>query len=1541
MAEGGHSLRYFSGEDADHREYKRWKMWVQNKMLTNEKLAKEARGPFVWTLLQGRALEVVEHLSPSEYQKDGGDKVLFDLLDQRWPQKDRVDEMGEHVAEVFMLKSKEGENVRSWCARAREVFDRCHRKTGIQFPDEARGWVVLNCSGMTEEQRAVVLARGNGSLKLDDMAQAMRSCYPEFVVPKRRATAAHYAEREEEWWPEQSAQEAGGYYDEEVDEHDLHDVEAFLAEHGTMADEVPEEIYQEDEVAEVLAASWKEKRQELNRLQRSRRFAQARDVKRSLLVVGLPCTWNGGWHHLNKLHMEPHEINEKIRLVKLFVNFSADLAQMQLDRGGRVLLEHPSGSNIWTLPKLAALRRSMFEVITDMCCFDFVAPGGLPIQKRTRLLVSHANMRSLQRQCQGTHQHQKGGTASRFVGQCPPAFIRAVLRTVPEYRDTAACLVQAGTDAECLAAARVQQLNAEKREEMLQSLKRLHVNLGHPSASNLMRVLKHGGASKEAVELAKELECDVCKAQAAPKSPPPAQTNRATQFNQRIGIDVKYLPGWKPNQRIPAVNIVDFASSFQIVVPLHGRETSETIRKALLERWVSWAGTPQEIALDPAQTNLSDALTVPQELAGSKICITAAEAHWQLGKVEAARMAVIELQDSKALRLALAARPRKVQAFEPGIKNLIDSGALQSRQYVDLVPQGPPPAAEPAASPDGDAQMPQAPLPSMPPTQPSEQADGVGMATAVVTSVRLLLSLPVRVSDRCSDRIMGSRFVCTWKQEELIASFRWKLMLGDIKGAFLASGDLPAKYRPLYARLPAGGIPGVPCDALIEVIGHVYGLNDAPSAWYKTLDRALLEVGFERSRLDRCLYFMREGRQLTGIFGIHVDDSVTGGQGQKYERALSLLKEKFEFRKWRVRDGDFCGARYTQSEATGEIVMTQESFVQKVRPLHLSRQRALNKGSELTEEETRCLRAINGSLNWLATQSRPDLSTQVSFSQQAFPRPKVSDAIAANQAIRRAKQHASMPIVYRTIPVNQLTIMCHSDAAYANGRGGATQAGYVVSFVDNKIHEGETVRWTPAFWKSYRLPRVVNSTLSAEAQAMTMATGMCEWSLLLVSEAIDGAETWAWIAQGLPQAERRQTQHSMVRSFLAGEGAELWRDAVAEFRQLRSDLQASGAWDQVSHYYCERWGLASDGSKRSRDEAGTLDRDFMESAMEEDYLLINENGSPRRLGSAPTPMMSGSAPRGPPPPVPITDTTARTGHRRGSASSDIFSSGTGSPLPPHLRLSSSENESEPVNHRPAAKASPPLPDGVHTMSQWGDTLVDFGKLKGQGWSYEGVASNTSKEIRGYRKWILDHVNQMTGPCKDLGNYLLRMQADGRIPATPDMIPGTESVRSYVSRTSAKHHWPKRANGSLGSEKGFAKRPPNMAAPSPMAKSTSLPSLWALGTTAPKLAGHEKNQSLRYALGSDKGSAYATFRKPDVSERVMGYVWELQTPGWRQRATEPRADPDPTEEDLLPSNQRHPRVAPAWLKHEKQVLRFYAFFQEPHLLQPLKALCTGR
>merc|ERR1719277_68692 len=54
--------------------------------------------------------------------------------------------------------------------------------------------------------------------------------------------------------------------------------------------------------------------------------------------------------------------------------------------------------------------------------------------------------------------------------------------------------------------------------------------------------------------------------------------------------------------------------------------------------------------------------------------------------------------------------------------------------------------------------------------------------------------------------------------------------------------------------------------------------------------------------------------------------------------------------------------------------------------------------------------------------------------------------------------------------------------------------------------------------------------------------------------------------------------------------------------------------------------------------------------------------------------------------------------------------------------------------------------------------------------------------------------------------------------------------------------------------------------------------------------------------------------------------QLKTPGWRL-ATSERPTTAPQIEDAVAKNCRHPREAPAWLKHDKQVLRFYAFFQE--------------
>ena len=143
---------------------------------------------------------------------------------------------------------------------------------------------------------------------------------------------------------------------------------------------------------------------------------------------------------------------------------------------------------------------------------------------------------------------------------------------------------------------------------------------------------------------------------------------------------------------------------------------------------------------------------------------------------------------------------------------------------------------------------------------------------------------------------------------QLIASHGWDLQLGDIKGAFLEAGPLPARFRPLFAKQPAGGIPGLPPEAIIEVTGNVYGQNDAPLAWHRTFDEEACRIGWERSKFDPCLYFLREESKLIGVMGVHVDDTALGGAGKKFNDAVTALRARFPYRKWRCNSGEFCEA---------------------------------------------------------------------------------------------------------------------------------------------------------------------------------------------------------------------------------------------------------------------------------------------------------------------------------------------------------------------------------------------------------------------------------------------------------------------------------------------------------------------------------------------------------------------------------------------------------------------------------------------------------
>ena len=56
-----------------------------------------------------------------------------------------------------------------------------------------------------------------------------------------------------------------------------------------------------------------------------------------------------------------------------------------------------------------------------------------------------------------------------------------------------------------------------------------------------------------------------------------------------------------------------------------------------------------------------------------------------------------------------------------------------------------------------------------------------------------------------------------------------------------------------------------------------------------------------------------------------------GGHGPVFEASVAKLKERFPFRKWRVRHGEFCGAMYSQQD-DGSIHMSMKTSVDKIKP---------------------------------------------------------------------------------------------------------------------------------------------------------------------------------------------------------------------------------------------------------------------------------------------------------------------------------------------------------------------------------------------------------------------------------------------------------------------------------------------------------------------------------------------------------------------------------------------------------------------------------
>ena len=66
-------------------------------------------------------------------------------------------------------------------------------------------------------------------------------------------------------------------------------------------------------------------------------------------------------------------------------------------------------------------------------------------------------------------------------------------------------------------------------------------------------------------------------------------------------------------------------------------------------------------------------------------------------------------------------------------------------------------------------------------------------------------------------------------------------------------------------------------ESILKLTGSVYGLRNAPRAWYQRVKKDLEALGWRCQQLDQCVFLKYDGEELVGICGVYVDDFIIAG----------------------------------------------------------------------------------------------------------------------------------------------------------------------------------------------------------------------------------------------------------------------------------------------------------------------------------------------------------------------------------------------------------------------------------------------------------------------------------------------------------------------------------------------------------------------------------------------------------------------------------------------------------------------------------------
>ena len=236
---------------------------------------------------------------------------------------------------------------------------------------------------------------------------------------------------------------------------------------------------------------------------------------------------------------------------------------------------------------------------------------------------------------------------------------------------------------------------------------------------------------------------------------------------------------------------------------------------------------------------------------------------------------------------------------------------------------------------------------------------------------------------------------------------------GDLRSADISSAFTNGKWqegeRVTLRNFELSGIALADNEVLL-LLGTLYGCKNSAAAFYRELRRHLESIGFVRSTADSCVFISEDASMFIGI---HVDDMILFSTAKQYDWFCEEIGKRFKF----TKDGLLTAVLGMTVERIGSgYQVAQTRYIESVldrfgmtdcRP-HWT---PCDVGALIDELSTKSspaaditkYREVTGSLNYLATMTRPDILYALSRLQEHAHNPKIEHAQAANLLLRYVK----------------------------------------------------------------------------------------------------------------------------------------------------------------------------------------------------------------------------------------------------------------------------------------------------------------------------------------------------------------------------------------------------------------------------------------------------------------------------------------------------------------------------------------------------------